>query len=505
MDRRSFLKTIGIWSSFFATGQKVLAMGKPANITKQRPNIVFILADDLGYGDVKCFNPDGKINTVCIDKLASEGMMFTDAHSGSAVCSPSRYGILTGRYAWRTRLQQGVLRPYDPPLISKDRLTLPAMLQQNGYHTACIGKWHLGFNWPKKDGKIVFDRPLEGGPTAVGFDYYFGTDVPNYPPYCFIENDHVVGEPTAERKEDDLKGPPGPMLQGWQFDEILPTITAKAVDYISKRAADKKPFFLYFSLTSPHEPIAVSEQFKGKTGISTLADFILETDWAVGEVDKAIKRLGLSDNTLFIFTSDNGHAHYTNLQQLQKHGHEPSGIFRGYKMDIWEGGHRIPFIVHWPGKVKAKSRCSQLICLNDIMATCADLLDVRLPENAGEDSFSILPLFKGKFQEAPHRAVVHHSIRGKFAIRDGKWKLIFASGSGGTAKPTDDEAQKQGLPPIQLYNLKDDISEKHNVFDKHPEIVKRLTALMEKYVADGRSTPGKPQKNDVEIDWRKNS
>lgn len=365
--------------------------GKP-----QRPNIVYILADDFGYGDAKCFNPDGKIPTPNIDRLAAEGMKFTDAHSGSAVCSPTRYGILTGRYAWRTKLRRGVLGPYDPPLIAAGRPTVASLLKANGYHTACIGKWHLGWDWPKVNGEVVFDKPIAGGPTTRGFDYYFGTDVPNYPPYCFIHNDRTVGQPTGMKEVRDLNGRPGPSLPDWKFDAILPTLAAKAVDYIGERAKEKdKPFFLYFPLTSPHEPIAPSAKFRGKSGINDLADFFMESDWAVGEVLAALDKHELSANTLFFFTCDNGHATYTGLKPLTDAGHKVSGPYRGFKTDIWEGGHRVPFIARYPDKIKAGSTCDATICHTNLLATCLDVLGKPIPLDAAEDSFSIWPLLQG--------------------------------------------------------------------------------------------------------------
>jgi arylsulfatase A-like enzyme len=462
------------------------------------PNIVYILADDLGYGDVQCLNPqNSKIPTPNFDRLASEGMVFTDAHSGSAVCSPTRYGILTGRYAWRTRLQKSVLFPGDAPLIANDRLTVPSLLKKHGYTTACIGKWHLGMEWADEGD---YSGPIINGPTSHGFDYYFGTDVPNFPPYCFIENNQTVGKPTAKKVTKDLDGLPGPMLPGWRFDQILPGITEKAVEYVGQRASVSQPFFLYFTLTSPHEPIAPSPRFKGKSGISQIADFIMETDWAVGEVIKAIDNNGLSDNTLVIFTSDNGHSSYTNLESLLNHGHKPSAQFRGYKSNIWEGGHRIPFFARWPDKIKAGSQSDQLICLTDLMATCAEILSVKLPDNAGEDSVSILPALMGKATQPLREAVVHHSVNGKFSIRQGKWKLAFCPGSGGYGSPPEDkDAQKQGLPMLQLYDFSLDISESDNLVAKYPDVVTRLTTLLDKYIADGRSTSGKPQKNDVMV------
>jgi len=468
-----------------------------------RPNIVYILADDFGYGDAGCYNSKSKIPTPNIDRMAREGMRFTDAHSGSAVCSPTRYGILTGRYAWRTRLQRGVLGPYDPPLIAADRLTVPALLKQHGYYTGCVGKWHLGWDWPRDNGQVVFTKPIANGPTARGFDFYFGTDVPNYPPYTFLRDDHVVGQPTGEKTERDLNGRPGPMLPGWKFDEILPTLTRTSVDFIGDRGKTGKPFFLYFPLTSPHEPIAPSPRFRGKSGISDLADFIMETDWAVGQVLDALDRHKLADNTLVFFACDNGHARYTGLPALQKAGHEPSGPLRGYKADIWEGGHRVPFIARWPGHVKAGATCDETICHTNLMATCAAILNAKLPDNAGEDSFSILSLLEGERNGKPtHEAVVHHSAGGYFAIRQGEWKLALCP-DGGPAAPGKRKDDISNLPPIQLYDLSKDLGERQNVFKEHPEIVERLTRLLEKIAADGRSTPGPKQRNDAKVNvWQ---
>jgi arylsulfatase A len=475
------------------------------------PNIVFVLADDLGYGDIQCLNPaHGKIATPHADRLAAQGMVFSDAHSGSAVCTPTRYGILTGRYAWRTRLQSGVLGPYDPPLIVADRLTVPKLLARSGYQTACIGKWHLGWNWPREGEKVLLDRPIGAGPTTRGFHYYFGTDVPNYPPYGFIENDRLTASPTAWFAGDArmVVGNPGAMVPGWQFDRILPMITAQAVQYVADRAADQKPFFLYFALTSPHEPIAPSAKFRGKSGINPVGDFVMETDWALGQVLVALDEHGLAQDTLVIFAADNGHSTYTGLPALLKAGHWPSQRFRGYKSDIWEGGHRVPLLVRWPGVVKAGARCESLVCLTDLMATCAELLGRALPDDAGEDSVSLLPALKGSHDSPRHEAVVHHSAGGRFSLRQGNWKLELCPGSGNqysppASRPSDAEAIRLGLPSVQLYDMSQDDVETVNVAPQHPEVVQRLTTLLERYVNDGRSTPGAPQKNDVPVDIRK--
>lgn len=450
-----------------------------------KPNIILILADDMGHGHVSHLNPKSKIQTPSIDRLARQGMTFGDAHSPSAVCSPTRYGILTGRYAWRTRLVRGVLGPYDPPLIEQERLTLPALLKQHGYHTACIGKWHLGWDWPRQ-GKAEpdFTKAIAGGPTTRGFDYYFGTDVPNYPPYCFLENDRTVGQPTARRQEQNLDGRPGPMLPGWKFDAILTTLTDKAIAYVGDRAKDQKPFFLYFPLTSPHEPIAPSARFRGKSGLNALGDFLLETDWVVGQVLDALDRHGLAQNTLMIFTCDNGSSLYTGGAELLRLGHFPSAGFRGFKASIYEGGHRVPFVSRWPKVIPAGSRSEETICLTDIMATCAAIVGARLPDNAAEDSFNIFPVLGGQKLDRPIRpATVHQSAQGLLAIRQGQWKLIVVPDKPPAAKKSNEPTASE------LYDLAADPAETRNLHAAQQAIVARLTALLDKYKRAGRSRP----------------
>jgi arylsulfatase A-like enzyme len=470
----------------------------------QQPNIVVVLADDMGYGDARCYDPAYcKVPTPNIDLLARQGMMFTDAHTASSLCSPSRYGLLTGRYAWRTSLQHGVLRPYDPPLIAANRLTVPAFLKQHGYHTACIGKWHLGWDWPRRANEIVFDEPIAAGPTTRGFDWYFGTDVPNYPPFAFIENDHVQGTPTAyvERDPELVLNHPGPGLPGWRFDLILPTLAERVVTHIGDRAKSADPFFLYFPLTTPHEPIAPSSRFKGKSGISGVADLIMETDWALGEVMKALDQHGLTENTLLIFTTDNGHCPYTGLEPFQRAGHRVSGPFRGYKADIWEGGHRVPFIARWPRMIPPGTHCEQTICLTDLMATCTELLGAALPQDAAEDSVSVLPLLLGS--EAPVRdRTVYHSGAGNFAVFQGPWKLALCPNGGGYWNP--DQVSTSDKLTAQLYDLREDPGERQNLFDRYPDVVDALLEYIERVVSAGRSTSGPPQQNEVYVDiWKR--
>ena len=457
-----------------------------------RPNIVYILADDLGYGDVHCLGGErSKIATPNIDRLAGQGMIFTESHSSAAVCTPSRYGILTGRYNWRSRAQSSVLGQYAEPLIDKDRLTVPEMLKQHGYQTACIGKWHLGMHWTKRDNEVDFTRPISEGPTARGFDYYFGLDIPNHEPYCFIENDHTVGIPSVQlpMERGSRHCSPGLAMPDWNVEAILPTITAKACDYIQHQAKIRQPFFLYFPLNSPHTPIAPTKEWQGKSGLGDYADFVMETDWAVGQILTALDQSGSAGNTLVIFTSDNG-----SPANLEGKGHFVSELRRGHKSDIWDGGHRIPFITRWPGKIKPGTHSSQLICLNDLMATSADILGAKLPDTAGEDSVSILPALLGADKAPLHEALVHHSGKGYFAIRQGRWKLELCWDSGGFQSSKEREAGQKELPDIQLYDISTDIAETKNLQAEQKGVVNRLTTLLEKYVADGRSTPGIPQK-----------
>ncbi len=475
-----------------------------------RPNIIFILCDDLGYGDVHGLNPERcKIATPNLDRLASQGLTLTDAHSTSAVCTPSRYGILTGRYNWRSREQQGVLSGYSAPLIAADRLTVAGLLKQNGYTTAAMGKWHLGMGISKNPQELT----VTDGPTTRGFDYFFGISASlDMPPFVFIENNRLTEAPTATKKWV-RSGPAGP---NFEAVNALPTLTTKASEFIART---KSPFFLYLALPSPHTPLVPAKEWQGKSILGDYGDYVMETDWAVGQVLAALDKAGVADNTLVLLTSDNGVAPYVGVgpeqlkqleakgfqatkgaesyKELEAMGHFSSYVFRGHKADIWEGGHRIPCLVRWPGKIQAGSTSDQLVSLVDFMATCADILEAKLPANAGEDSVSLLPVLLGKAVAPIHDAVVFHSINGSFGIQQGNWKLELCPSSGGWGNPKPKSKAAKALPPVQLYDMSKDIGERTNESARHPEIVKRLTKLLEKYVADGRSTPGAPQKNDA--------
>ena len=373
-----------------------------------QPNIIYILADDMGYGDMGCNNPDSKIPTPNLDRLAAQGMRFTDTHAPSSVCTPSRYALLTGRYCWRTPLKRGVLWPFDPPLIEPDRLTVAGMLRQVGYRTACIGKWHLGWEWATHDGKsanrgtaigsrdleqrqaleqnVDYGKPMRGGTIDCGFEEYFGVDVPNFPPYAWFDQDRLTEAPSVE-KPNEMFGAPGRMVPGWKLEEMIPELVRRVVDYIESSGSD--PFFLYFPLTSPHTPIVPNEAFIGRSDAGLYGDFVCEVDWLVGEVMAALERKGIVDNTLLIFTSDNGPeciqaAAGGCYEQIRNFDHYSMAHLRGAKRDTWEGGHRIPFIARWPDVTPAGMVCNQLTILGDFIATCAELTGVELKREEGE-------------------------------------------------------------------------------------------------------------------------
>ncbi|HUQ68382.1 MAG TPA: arylsulfatase, partial [Planctomycetaceae bacterium] len=504
-----------------------LVMVTQTTSAADKPNILFVLCDDLGYGDLSCLNPDSKLKTPHFDRIAAEGAIFTDAHSGSAVCSPTRYGVMTGRYAWRTKLQSGVLGGLSPRLIEPGRMTVASFLKDRGYHTKCIGKWHLGLDWVKLPGKEVtelniesadqvhnvdYSRPYTNGPTSVGFDEYFGISASlDMVPYTFLRNDRVTVLPTIDKSWEMMVGRPaattrlGPTAPDFHANQVLPALTAEAVKYIGDRAAAAKtgkPFFLYLPYASPHTPIQPIDPWLGKSGLNVYGDFVLQQDANIGELLKALDDHGLTKDTLVIITSDNGCSPQAKFDELLAKGHNPSHIFRGTKADIFEGGHRVPYLVRWPVKVTAGQTTDRLTCLTDFFATCADILGQKLPDNAAEDSVSYLPALLGQ-SSSPDRAVVHHSINGSFAIRQGDWKLALCPGSGGWSAPRPGQQDTSSLPLVQLFNLKDDIAEMKNLETDRPEVVKRLTQLLESFVTQGRSTPGSPQRNAVEVDiWK---
>jgi arylsulfatase A-like enzyme len=482
---------------------------------------VFILADDLGIGDVGCYNAASKIKTPNLDRLAAQGMRFTDAHSPSAVCTPTRYGLLTGRYAWRTRLQSGVLFGLSAPLISPERPTVASLFKAKGYRTACFGKWHLGLGWAGqttddpvlKGGTVDYAKPLSDSPLSHGFDTFFGiAGSLDMPPYTYIDNDRITALPTEITGEGGRKGPTAP---GFSATAVLPEITRRAVAYLAERAPDAKagqPFFLYLPLNAPHTPVVPAAPWKRPHPLGHYACFAEQVDDTVGQVLAALDAQGLADQTLVLFTSDNGYAPYVGIVEgddrgsgkggvkaLEAQGHFPSDAWRGYKSELWEGGHRVPFLARWPGTVKPGTTCAGLLGLNDLMATAADLSGATLPDSA-TDSVSFLPLLRGGTEG--RKNVILHSLQGRFAIREGQWKLLAWSGSGGFSdgrKKGDARPPLASLPPCQLYDLASDPAEAKNLADAQPETVKRLMALLERQVAEGRTTPGAPQTNDVPV------
>ena len=474
----------------------------------EKPNIVIILADDLGYGDLGCYNKESKISTPNIDRLASGGMRFTDAHSPSGVCTPTRYGLLTGRYSWRSRLKSGVLWGYSASLIDTNRTTIASLLKRLDYKTAGVGKWHLGLqNYNPEGGRIQVDysKPLTPGPNTLGFDYFYGIPASlDMDPYVYVENEQLVEQPTdsiarSARRRQDGAGfwRAGLTSPGFKHTDVLPKITNKAVEFI-QRCADKtngdgknKPFFLYFPLTAPHTPWMPTDEFKGKSGAGYYGDFVAQVDWSVGQIIQTLERLQLMDNTLIFFTSDNGAS--WPVEDIKKWGHAANFDLRGQKADIWEGGHRIPFIAHWPGQIKAGSVSDETICHTDFLATCAAIVGQELNNNEGEDSHNMLSvLLSGKSGMTAGKkireATVHHSMDGTFAIRQGDWKLILGRGSGGFTKPRKVKP-KPGEPLGQLYNLKDDPGETNNLYQEHPDIVLSLNTLLEQYQEQGHSRP----------------
>lgn len=498
-----------------ALGLTVLASA-PAALAADKPNIIFILADDQGIGDVSALNPEGKIPTPNIDRIAHEGMIFHDGHSSSSVCTPTRYSVLTGRYHWRTKLQSGVLGGFSRPLIAEDRLTVAGLLQKQGYHTACIGKWHLGMDWPLKDGevaddggnfsggykdgwKVDYEGKIQHGPNALGFDYFFGISASlDMPPYVYIEN-QTPTEPATVEKAFHRKGP---AAKGFEAVDVLPRITAKTVEYIGRRAEAAKagkPFFIYFPLNAPHTPIVPTKEWKGKSGLSIYGDFTMQVDWTVGQVLKALDEHGLTDNTLIIFTTDNGCSPAAKIPVMQKAGHEPSYIYRGHKADIFEGGHRVPFVVRWPGKVKAGSSTKQMVGQYDLMATVAEIVGASVPEDAGEDSVSFLPVLLGKASGPIRESLISQSIRGSFAIRQGNWKLSLCPGSGGWSAPRPGSKGIGDLPEFQLYDLAADPGETKNLIAEHPERVAAMKDLLVSAIKRGRTTDGPDQANDAAI------
>jgi arylsulfatase A-like enzyme len=500
MDRRAFLRSLGLGAPAlaFPLARNVRAESAPP---EQPPHIVIIMADDMGLGDPGCYNPASLIPTPHMDRISAEGTRFTDAHAPASLCSPTRYGLLTGRYPWRTRLKKGVLMPYGDPLIEPSRLTLASLLRSRGYGTAYVGKWHLGLEWKTKDGSraaryyaqdtvfqtdetlqwgVDFSQPVGGGPTRLGFDHFYGTAgcPSNDPPYVFIEDDRLVAVPTKMSKEEWRGLPgflPGPMADDWSEEDIDVILAGKARAAIDRHLRNRPndPFFLIVSPNSPHIPWLVPEFMKGKSREGPRGDLVALFDWVVGEVDAHLRERGIFDNTLLIVTSDNG-------GQKGANGHRSAMAFRGFKSDIWEGGHRVPFIVRWPGKVKPGAVSGELVGLGDMCATFADLVGAPLPDNAAEDSWSVLPAFLGKSQGKPlHEALVFQGGNGDLAIRQGRWKYLAADREGERGR---------------LYDLDADPGETRDLAAGNLPVVAGLSALLDRYRSQGFSRPKRGKK-----------
>ena len=511
------------WLALVACWIPGVAVSATDHGSPSRPNIICILADDLGSGDLSCLNPTSAWQTPRLDRLASEGLVCTDAHSTSSVCTPSRYALLTGRYSWRGPLKKGVLDGYKPPLIEPGRLTVAELLQQHGYTTAAFGKWHLGVGWSRSGPRpedVDFTRPFHGGPLAHGFDRFLGIAASlDMPPYVWLSQDRAASVPTAHVQ--DSRAPrlwrAGAISDDFKMEAVQTRLVDEAAAYVEQRAQarDGRPFFLYLPLAAPHTPLLPTAAFEGSTRTTLYGDFVAQVDSDIGRLLDALDRTGLADDTLVIVTADNGFAPAAGLAELEPFHHDPSGGRRGYKSDLFEGGHRVPFIVRWPGHVPAGSRTGALVSQADLLATCADLVGATLPEDAGEDSISLLPLLGLEAPAASVRdSVIHHSGEGRFAIRQGRWKLLAWPGSGGWSAPTPHPSEwldvpaedLSTLPPFQLYDLEADPAERTNLAATHPDVVARLGKLLRAQVDAGRSTPGKPQPVVLsgwpQVEWR---
>lgn len=478
------------------------------------PNIVIIYADDMGYGDMSCQNTEAKLKTPNLDKLASEGIRFTDGHSSSGICSPSRYALLTGQYHWRR--MHGIVNSFGKPVFKENEFTLPRMLKSKGYTTACIGKWHLGWNWEilsKPSGEVFqwgkmrpfykpnelnFNDPITGGPIDQGFDYYFGDGTINFPPYAFIENDRFVVKPTVdldffgkEVPEGEWGCRYGPMAEGWDLYKVLPTLTEKAVAYIEKQKKGK-PFLLYFALPCPHEPIIPNNEFLNKTDAGAYGDFVFQTDWVLGQVLAALKKKGMEDNTLVIFTSDNGPERLA-FNRIKNTNHKSMGELRGLKRDIWEGGHRVPFIIRWPGKIEPGQISNVIISQVDLLATISAIINFKLTNNEAVDSYNFLPFLLNRNEKSPVReATIHNTYKDRYAIRKENWVLIDCF-SGEHAESPEWYNEEFGYEPLDLnlpgmlFDLSKDKSQQFNVYDENQELVAELKKLLKKYREEGRS------------------
>lgn len=500
-----------------------LLLGGSAWAADSNPNIIVIYADDMGVGDVSGLNPEGKIPTPHIDRMIDNGLALLNGHTTSSVCTPSRYGLLTGRYNWRSRRKAGVAGGFTKSEIEKGRTTLATLLKKAGYHTGMIGKWHLGLDWvklpdtgtkkstekkKKKAPDIDYTKPFRGGPIDHGFDSWFGIAASlDMPPYVWLVDDRASERPTVTKAFHR----PGPAAESFEAIDVLPRLGVESVAYIKRQAADAKkgrPFFLYVPLTSPHTPILPSPEWQGKSKIGTdYADFTMQTDGIVGQILDALRETGLEENTIVVFSADNGCSPAAGFGQHLAKGHNPSAMYRGHKADLYEGGHRVPLVIQWPAGAPAGRKSDQLISLADLLATFADLTGQKLADHEGEDSISFLELLEGRSEKSARQRAIYHTINGKLAITEGDWKLIVAKGSGGwtPAGARYQLTKKSKKQPraheaeMGLYHLADDVGEYHNLFEQHPEVATRLMDRLKNDVARGRSTPGETQENDGNV------
>lgn len=485
--------------------------GQGRTVEHKTPNVIYILTDDMGYGDLKSLNPDSKIPTPNMDKVVNAGVHFTDAHSNSAVCTPTRYGVLTGRYAFRTRLKKGVTWGYTPSLIEPGRETVASFMKKNGYQTACIGKWHLGLDWQKKnetkeildiqwndevprdfDDNVDYSKRVNGGPADHGFDHSLIIPASlDMSPYVYVRNGYVVEQPTAytEGKDQDVEGRgvfwrPGKVSPSFDFDQVLPTLVDSATQYISSHANQEKPFFLYLPLPAPHTPWLPTEIYQEKSDAATYGDFVVMVDDMIGQVLKQVEKAGIEENTLIVITSDNGSD--WRPEDKEQTNHQANYIFKGRKADIYEAGHRVPYIAQWKGVIPAGHKSDQVICTTDLLATMAELLDKPLAHDAGEDSYNLWSAYTEDVKSPIREATIHHSLHGAFAIRKGKWKYTAHLGSGGFSQPRTIAPSIHDAPGT-LYDMEADPMEENNLYKEFPEVVKELNGLLEQYKTQGYS------------------
>lgn len=471
------------------------------------PNILLLYADDLGFGDLSCQNPRSAIPTPHLDRLAAQGIRFTDGHSSSGICTPSRYALLTGRHHWRDF--HGIVNAFGQSVFKPGQLTMPGMLRSKGYRTACIGKWHLGWDWdairlsePKKryePADFDWSRPIPNGPLAHGFDHYFGDSVINFPPYAWIEDDQLAAPPDTDMdtnlwkpiKEGNWECRPGPMVSNWDPYQVLPTLARKGVEYIESQTNADDPFFLYFAFPCPHAPIIPNDEFDGKSGAGPYGDFVVQTDHVVGELLAALERTGAADNTIVVFTADNGPERYA-YRRDERFNHWSAAPFRGLKRDIYEGGHHVPFLVRWPAVIEPGRVSEALVSQVDLMATLASVVGYALPRDAAHDSHDMLPLLQGK-SDSIRNHHIHNTREGSYAIRSEDWLLVDDK-TGYISRvdpswlrrhdyPEDDDAA------VELYNLADDPGQRHNLASKHPDVVKQLKAKLQTIRDRGHSAP----------------